>query len=214
VARGRLACLGHVYESCKQGLARCSIACVNLDYALLRFHGENGAERAFAAARDRDGADARWARQVGLVEHHHNGHLVLRGTFAGHYVDVDEALHVSERGAAEGFGVGALVGVLGGPPGLAVGMMLGTTIGSQLGHPDEADPEPELLAAQLRSEVPRSDSAIVAVASPADVDAMLAALSDSGGEVVRGTLTPEQVAALEASISASPPASPGPGFRD
>jgi peptide-methionine (S)-S-oxide reductase len=37
---------------------------------------------------------------VGLVQHRESGHLVLRGTFARRYVDVDEALHVSERGIA------------------------------------------------------------------------------------------------------------------
>jgi len=195
------------------GVTRCSIAGVDLDYALLRFHGEGGAERAFAAARDRDGADAAWVRQVGLVEHHHNGHLVLRGTFAGHYVDVDEALHVSQRGAAEGFGVGAVVGVLGGPPGLAVGMVIGALIGSQLGEHGETDFEPQPLVDKLRSAIPRSGSAVVAIAAPIEVDAMLAAVGDGDEETIRGTLTPEQVVTLEASISATPPASAGPRFR-
>jgi hypothetical protein len=62
-----------------------------LDLALLSFDGINAATGAFAAARDRSGAAGPWASEVGFVEHHEDGHLVLRGTFAGHYVDVDEA---------------------------------------------------------------------------------------------------------------------------
>jgi hypothetical protein len=55
---------------------------------------------------------------------------VLRGSFAGHYVD-DEALHISERGAGEGGAVGAVIGAFtAGPLGFAVGTVLGATIGS------------------------------------------------------------------------------------
>jgi hypothetical protein len=103
---------------------------------------------------------------VGIVEHHHDGHLVLRGTFAGHYVDLDEALHVSQRGAAEGSAIGAL-GALLGPPGFAVGVVTGLVIGSQLGKPSEVDPEPEPLSNQLRAAVPRSGSAVVLIAARA-----------------------------------------------
>ena len=67
------------------------------EFALLSFGGVNSAAEAFAAARDRSDQDAPWMSEVGFVEHHQNGHLVLRGTFAGHYVDADEALHVSGR---------------------------------------------------------------------------------------------------------------------
>lgn len=33
---------------------------------------------------------------MGFVEYHENGHLVLPGSFVGHYVDVDEGLRASE----------------------------------------------------------------------------------------------------------------------
>jgi uncharacterized membrane protein len=169
----------------------------------------SAAVEAFAAARDRSGADAAWVREVGFIEHHSNGHLILRGTFAGHYLDVDEALHVSERGAAEGFVGGALIGVLGGPPGLAVGMALGLLIGSQVGKPGEVDPEPHALAEQLRTDLP-SGSGIVLIAGADDVDEMLSALGDCGGDVIRRTLTADEAAALEGSLSSTPPASRGP----
>jgi uncharacterized membrane protein len=186
---------------------------MDLDFALVIFPGVNSATDAFAVGRDRSGAAAPWAREVGFVEHHHSGHLVLRGTFAGHYVDVDEALHVSERGAAEGWGVGAVIGALLGPPGFAAGMVLGATIGSEVGTPSEVDSEPQLLADRLRAAVPRSSSAIVLIADATDVDELLAAVDASTARVIRKTLTPDEAAALQASLSASPAASPGPSKR-
>jgi uncharacterized membrane protein len=194
---------------------------MDLDLALVLFHRGDAATEAFVAARDRaapagagrTGAAAPWTRQVGLVEHHHNGHLVLRGTFAGHYVDVDEALHLSETGAGEGFVGGAALGVFGGPPGLAFGSVVGAVLGSQVGAPTESDAEPQPLVEQLRAAVPRSRSAIVMIAEPRDVDEMLAAIGDSGGEVIRQSLTAAQAAAIQASLSASPPASRGPSIE-
>ena len=189
---------------------------MDLDFALVRFADQDAAAESFAAARDRTAvrkradAPAAWARQVGLVEHHHDGHMVLRGNFAGHYVDVDEALHVSERSAGEGaVGAGAL-GILAGPLGIAVGLVLGAVLGSQVGKPSESDAEPQSLVDQLRAEVPRSGSALVMIAEPRDVDDMLAAIGDGGGEVIRRTLTADQVATVQASLSATPDASPGP----
>lgn len=186
---------------------------MDLDFALVVFGGVNTATEAFAVARDRSGATARWAREVGFVEHHHDGHLVLRGTFAGHYVDADEALHVSERGAAEGWGVGAVIGALLGPPGFAAGMVLGATIGSEVGRPSEVDSEPQLLSDRLRSVVPLSGSAIVLIADAHDVDELVAAVDESTAQVIRKTLTPDDAAALQASLSASPAASPGPSTK-
>src|SRR6185436_7865447 len=149
---------------------------MDLELGLVRFRGGGSATDAFVAARERSGPKAPWTREVGLVEHHHDGHLVLRGTFAGHYVDVDEALHVSERGTAEGFVGGGVIGtLLGGPPGLAAGLVVGAILGSQAGKPSEADSEPQLLVDQLRAAVPRSGSAIVLIAAPGDVDDMLSA---------------------------------------
>ena len=183
---------------------------MDLDFALLSFAGVNSAVDAFSAARDRS-PNARWASEVGFVEHHESGHLVLRGTFAGHYVDVDEALHVSERGTAEGATGGAVIGtLLGGPLGLALGTVLGGTLGSQVGKPSETDPEPEPLAERLRAAVPPSGSAIVLIAPPAEVDEMIRAVGQPSGQVIRRTLSPEEAADVQASLSASPAASPGP----
>jgi uncharacterized membrane protein len=184
------------------------------EFALVSFDGINGAAEAFTAARDRSGEAAPWASEVGFVEHHENGHLVIRGTFAGHYVDADEALHVSGRGTEEGVTIGVVIGTLvAGPLGLALGTVLGGTIGSQAGKPSETDAEPEPLAERLRAAVPRSASAIVVIAEARDVDQMIAALGAGGGQVTRTALSPQDVAAVKASLSASPAASPGPSLE-
>jgi uncharacterized membrane protein len=184
---------------------------MGLEFALCSFDGTNGAAEAFAEARGRSGAAAPWTSEVGFVEHHDSGKLVLRGTFAGHYVDVDEALHVSGRGTEEGVTVGAVIGtLLAGPLGLAVGTVGGGILGSQLGKPSETDAEPEPLTERLRAAVPRSNSAIVLIAAPDDVDAMIAAIGETSRQVLRKPLTSEEAAALRASLAASPAASPGP----
>ena len=153
-----------------------------LEFALLRFDAVTAAEKTFANARDRSAPNASWVHQAGLVEHHHNGHWVLRGTFAGHYLDVDDALHVSERGGVEGFAAGGALGALLGPPGLAAGMVLGAIIGSQAAQPTEHDTEPQLLEEQLQNRLAGSGSAIALIAETADVDDMLAAIGDTEGE--------------------------------
>lgn len=184
---------------------------MDLDFALLSFDGVNSAAEVFADARGRSRDAAHWTSEVGFVEHHENGHLVLRGTFAGHYVDFDEALHLSEGGAAEGWAAGALIGaLLAGPLGFAVGSVTGGLVGSQVGNPSEVDAAPEPLAERLRAAVPLSGSAIVLIAGAADVDEMIAAIGDTSAQVIRKSLTPDEVESVEASLSATPAASPGP----
>jgi uncharacterized membrane protein len=180
---------------------------VSLDVAVAQFDGEGTAVRRYAAAREVPGADPPWTHKVGFVEHHHNGRLLLRGTFAGHYLDVDESDRVSQRGAGEGAVAGGLVGALLGPAGIAVGLTLGAVLGSQAGNHSEVEAEPEALAEQLRVAVPRSSSAIVLIAEPPAVDEMVASLDAGAQGITRETLTAEQQAALEASLSGAPPAS-------
>jgi uncharacterized membrane protein len=180
---------------------------VSLDVAVAQFDGEGTAVRRYAVAREGPGGDPAWTHKVGFVEHHRNGRLLLRGTFAGHYLDVDESDRVSQKGAGEGAVAGGLVGALLGPAGIALGLTLGAVVGSQAGKASEVEAEPEALAEQLRAAVPRSSSAIVLIGDPPDVDEMVAALDAGAQGISRQTLTPEQQAALEASLSAAPRAS-------
>ena len=155
-----------------------------MDAALIAFDGVDTAAEAYADARDRSGPTGHWQDHVGLVEHHDDGHLVLRGTFAGHYVEVDEAARTSEEGAAKGWAKSALAGFLLTPAGFAVGSVLGAVIGSHEDEPSEKDREPTLLADKLRSAVPRSGSAVVLASKASVVDEMLsdepAAATSSG----------------------------------
>jgi uncharacterized membrane protein len=186
---------------------------MSLDLAVVKFEGEDTAVRSYAAAKAQAG-DAPWMREVGFVEHHPSGRLVLRGTFAGHYLDVDESDRVSQTGAGIGAVAGGLVGVLLGPPGIAVGLLVGGIAGAELGSPTDTEPEEDAkaLAKQLRATVPRASSAIVLIAAPADVDELLAAFGKDPAEFgedatpVRRTLSADEAAALEASLQAAPPA--------
>lgn len=181
-----------------------------LDFAAVCFDGDGTAVERFAGVRDRPGADPPWTREVGFVEHHHNGRLLLRGTFAGHYLDVDEADHVSEKGAGEGAVAGGLIGALLGPPGLALGLLVGGLVGSQVGHPSDAETEPQELAGRLRDAVPRASSAVVLIGGAHDVDEMIAAIGENARETIRRSLTAEEAASLEASLGATPPAASPP----
>jgi len=60
-----------------------------LDIAVVTFDGVVGAERAFAGVREDAGAD-QWLSEIAFVEHHHRDRIVVRGTFAGRYLDVEE----------------------------------------------------------------------------------------------------------------------------
>jgi uncharacterized membrane protein len=181
---------------------------VGVEVALVRFKGEGTAVLRYADAKARSPDDARWAREVGFVEHHRSGRLLLRGTFAGHYLDVDESDHVSQKGAAEGGVAGGLIGVLGGPPGIALGLLIGGVAGGEVGAVSDAEDEPRLLADQLRAEVPNSSSAIALISEASDVDEMLAALGEQAQDVSRRALTPEDAARLEESLAATPKAAP------
>ena len=182
---------------------------MSIEIAVARFAGEATAVERYAAAKERLGGDAPWTHKVGFVEHHGNGRLLLRGTFAGHYLDVDESDRVSQKGAGEGAVAGGLVGVLLGPPGIAVGLVLGAVLGSHRRGPAEVEAEPEALADQLRAAVPPSSSAIVLIAEANDVDEMLAGLEEGEQGIIRRTLTAGQAVELEASLRTAPPAPPG-----
>jgi nucleotide-binding universal stress UspA family protein len=92
------------------------------------------------------------------------------------------------------------------PPPFIACLALGAPVGD-LAQDAEATAEAVLRRALA---VPLSGSALFVVAEPGDVDAMLAAVDDSDGEVVRQTLTPGQAAALQTSLVTAPAASRRP----
>ncbi len=183
---------------------------MSIELAVVLFDGEGEAVERYAAARDRSssradfGAAPAWTREVGFVERHHSGRLLMRGMFAGHYLDVDESDHLSQKGTAEGAVSGAILGLVAGPPGIAVGFLAGALIGGQAGAPSDFEAEPEALAERLRDAIPPSSSAIVMFAPAAEVDEVLGLLGDTAKNVVRRPLADDEVAALEATLETAP----------
>jgi uncharacterized membrane protein len=177
-----------------------------LDLAVMVFDHTEGAERAYSDVRD-DVSGIPWAQEVAFVEHHGHDRIVVRGEFAGHYVDVDDAEKFLGRKTAEGALTGAVVGVVFGPPGIAAGLVGGGIAGSV----SEEHSGARLSSAffdEVRTDVPEGSSAIVLLAAPDHVDAMVAALESMNGRLVRRSLTPEAAQALEAAVADSPAAAP------
>ena len=71
------------------------------DIAVLTFGAINGAEQAYAAAREH-GEGQPWLREVTFAEHHRHGRIVVRGTFAGRYLDFDEHVDAIDPSATGG----------------------------------------------------------------------------------------------------------------
>jgi uncharacterized membrane protein len=180
-----------------------------VDLALLVFEHTEGAERAYSRVIE-TAAQEPWARDVAFVEHHRHDRIIVRGTFAGHYVDADDEQEFIGRDTAEGAIGGAVVGaVVAGPPGFAAGLVAGGLIGSR----DEEVSGPKLRSAlfdEVRKEVPEKSSAVILMAVPAEVDAMVAAFGGYDGRLVRHNLPPEVADALRAAVADSPAAAPPP----
>lgn len=183
-----------------------------IDLAVLTFDRVEGAEGAFANVRERAG-DAPWVNEVALVERRRRGRIVIRGTFAGHYLDVQDTADPLGRDTVIGTLTGALVGAAFGWFGFAAGLVAGGAIGGLI----QAEHVPHLegeLFDELRSDVPEGSSAVLLLAAPEHVDAMIAAFDGLDGRLVRRTLSDETLAALTAVTIGSPPASaPGQGAR-
>jgi uncharacterized membrane protein len=182
------------------------------DLAVVTFERTQGAEHAYADVLDAAG-QAPWEREVTLVEHHGHDRIVVRGTFAGHYVDIDDEGDVIGRRTAEGVVAGAAIGALLGPAGFAAGLVAGGAVGG-LAEADSA--VPELRGAffdAIRADVPEGSSAVMVLASPEHVDAMLDAFANAGGQVARHSLSAEQAEVLRAAVSGTPLAAPPPSDR-
>jgi uncharacterized membrane protein len=180
---------------------------MSLDLVLLIFDRIEGAERAYSDVLGASG-DAPWVHEIAFVEHHRHDRIVVRGTFAGRYVDLDEQGDVIGKRTAEGALTGAVAGIFFGPAGLAVGLVAGGTAGGL----SESKHVPRLHDAfidEVRAEVPEKSSAVLLLASPEHADAMVSAFERHGGRLVRHHLSPDEATALEDAVAGSPPASSG-----
>lgn len=102
-----------------------------IDLAVLIFDRVERAERAFGNVRGR-AADSPWVDEVAFVERRRRGRIVIRGTFAGRYLDVDDTGDAMGRDTVIGTLTGVLVGAVFGWFGFAAGLVVGGSIGGLL----------------------------------------------------------------------------------
>ena len=175
-----------------------------MDAAVMAFDHIEGAEHAFASAEERT-PGASWIQNAAFVEMHRKGRIVVRGTIAGHYVDIDDEGDLIGVDTARGAIIGVVAGLAFGPPGWAVGLVAGGLAGGI----EEANHIPTLKGRgfdEIRKDVPENSSAVVVVADSADVDAMVAAFAEKPGRLTRHHLSPEAYADLESAVATFPPA--------
>jgi uncharacterized membrane protein len=178
---------------------------MSLDLAVLTFPTLEGAEEVFADVRDRV-RDAPWLDELAFVQHRWDGRMVVRGTLAGHYVDVDEEGDVIGPSTAVGALTGALVGALFGPPGFAAGLVAGAAAGGLI-QAREAEELQGGLFDELRASVPEGESALVLLAEARHVDEMIEAFGGNRARLaLRKTLSDDAVAVLQATLTQTPSA--------
>jgi uncharacterized membrane protein len=175
---------------------------MGLDLAMMVCKHTSGADYAYADAHDAAG-DQPWTHEVAFVEHHRRDRMIVRGNFGGHYVDVDDKSDVVGPRVGKGALTGALVGALFGPPGFAAGLVGGAMVGGL----ENSNDVPELHGAffdEVRADVPEGSSAVVLLAAPDHVDAMIAAFDTERARPVRRHLTDAASRALAAGFVGRP----------
>jgi uncharacterized membrane protein len=175
------------------------------ELAVLTFDHIEGAERAYADARGRAN-DAPWLRELVFVECHRHGRIVVRGTFAGHYLDVDDVGDAIGRDTAVGAVAGAVVGLAFGPPGFAVGLAAGGIAGGVHESSVHTPKESGALFDEIRHDIPEGSSGIVALVGADDSAALIAALHARAVRATHHRLSDAEAAALQAAVVQAPPA--------
>jgi uncharacterized membrane protein len=182
-----------------------TVAGMSLDLAVVVFRRIDDADHAYADASEAAG-DAAWLREAAIVEHHRHDRIAVRGSVAGHYVDADDEGDVIGKKAVEGALTGALAGAVFGPAGMAAGMAAGGAVGGHA-QAESAPHQHSALFDEVRADVPQKSSAIVLLAAPEHVDAMIATLEQGRrkGRVVRRPLSDEAANSLQDAVASSPP---------
>jgi uncharacterized membrane protein len=174
------------------------------ELVLLTFDHVEGAERAYANARGRAN-DVPWLREVAFVECHRHGRIVVRGTFAGHYLDVDDVADAIGHDTAVGAVAGAVLGLVSGPPGIAVGLVAGGIAGGvrESIHTTE---ERSALFDEIRRDVPEGSSGLVALVGAGDIEALIDVLHHRAVRITRHRLSAADSAELSAAVAQTPSA--------
>jgi uncharacterized membrane protein len=173
------------------------------ELTVLTFDHIEGAERAYADARGRSN-DAPWLREVVFVECHRHGRIVVRGTFAGHYLDVDDVADAIGHDTAVGAVAGAVVGLAFGPPGFAAGLVAGGIAGGVHESAAHTPEESGALFDEIRRDIPEGSSGIVALVSADDSAALVEALHERAVRLTHHRLSAEEGAALQAAVAQAP----------
>jgi uncharacterized membrane protein len=175
------------------------------ELVVLTFDHIEGAERAYAEARGRAN-DAPWLREVVFVECHRHGRIVVRGTFAGHYLDVDDVADAIGHDTAVGAVAGAVIGLAFGPPGFAVGLATGGIAGGVHESAAHRPQEDGALFDEIRHDIPEGSSGIVALVGADDSAALIEALHERAVRLTHHRLSEAEAAALQAAVVQAPPA--------
>jgi uncharacterized membrane protein len=175
------------------------------ELAVLTFDHIEGAERAYADARGRAN-DAPWLREIVFVECHRHGRIVVRGTFAGHYLDVDDVADAIGHDTAVGAVASAVVGLAFGPPGFAVGLAAGSIAGGVHESAAHAPEEDGAHFDEIRHDIPEGSSGIVALVSADDSAALIEALHERATRLTHHRLSDAEAATLQAAVVQAPPA--------
>jgi uncharacterized membrane protein len=175
------------------------------ELTVLTFDHIEGAERAYSDARGRS-SDAPWLREVAFVECHRHGRIVVRGTFAGHYLDVDDVADAIGHDTAVGALAGAVVGLAFGPPGFAAGLVAGGIAGGVHESAAHTPEESGALFDEIRRDIPEGSSGIVALVSADDSAALVQALHERATRLTHHRLSAAEGAALQAAVAQAPSA--------
>jgi hypothetical protein len=162
----------------------------------------DGAERAYADARDRD-PGARWMSDAALVEVHRDGRIVIRGTVLGHYLDVDGEGDVIGPDTGRGAVVGGALGILLGPAALADGLVGGATVGGAVEASHGTKQQGPAFDA-IRQHLPEGGSAVVVVSDVERVHAMFGALAVGAEQSAQYPLGVAAEAELRSALAEAP----------
>ena len=172
---------------------------------MLTFDHIEGAERAYADARGR-ADDAPWLREVVFVECHRHGRIVVRGTFAGHYLDVDDVADAIGRDTAVG---GWRAPWLASRSGRRVSRRGWSPVVSRAvftSPPFTLRGRAGCYFDEIRHHIPEGSSGIVALVSADDSAALIEALHERAARLrLHHRLSDAEAAALQAAVGAGTP---------
>jgi uncharacterized membrane protein len=162
---------------------------MSVEMATVAFDGTHTAEQELSGLRT-SRADA-WLTDVAVLEHHKGGRFSMKAT-SPDYGDED---HIG-AGIAIGGGTGLLLGMIAGPLGILFWAAVGGLAGGAAGASSRAgafDP----LVDQVKDALPHGTSALILVAESATAEELVTAVGARGRQVLRQTLTDEQVDQLK-----------------